>query len=122
MPTLKVGLRLVKDLEFIAHDVRVGDLVRVYLSNGEDDYVGYRWNISRGLIVAETQLLNLKEADMIFAGLNPNGVSTRRFASQKSNDSTYLLDNIQFVGLNISKKKLGKLDVMGYEILMRNAR
>lgn len=105
-----------KPLEEIAEDVKEGDLVKIFLNYGLSDYIGYIWDKS---VINKINKDNLvgdgRGSTLLLCGLNPMG-KTKSGGEEITN---YLLDNIQFVELDLSKKTLGKQEAAGYAVIER---
>jgi hypothetical protein len=120
--TFYVGRDDVRPLEVILADVKEGDHVKVYLL--QSHFVGYAWipkgkyrEIVKGkTVVKDTResflkntksLLGDKDSEIFLSSLDPHGTTGG------------LCEKVQFVGLNVKKKRLAGLEALGYEVLER---
>lgn len=113
---------LLKPLENMAKDLKQGDLVRIFLDSS--NYVGYRWALDKTQV--RRQLIFTEDADIIFSSIDPYGVTKLRSnycqekqPKNKNKASRVITEYIQFVGVNLSTRKLGNEPIRGYQILER---
>ena len=112
-----------KPLDELASDAKQGDLVKIALRGS--DYVGYKWDIDPSLVKA--QLLLPDDKDILFAGVNPYGVTRMEgdpihYVEEHCyniRDGLIVTKSIQFVGVNLKTRMLGNESIRGYTILER---
>ncbi|GEM_PF-4866453 len=115
-------------LERIRDDVELGDLVLLYLGEGDKQYVGFLWHKEIGEIRRKFrssagrkrrhpyQERFMHSADMVFCSVSPDGYSVPT-DNQAGNIS--LEYQMQFIGVNLKDATMGPVQVIGYEVLRR---
>ena len=109
-------------MEDMAKDVKQGDLIRIFLDSS--NYVGYRWSLDKANV--GRQMMFTEDVDIIFSSIDPYGVTKMRSNycqekqhKNKNKTSRVITEHIQFVGVNLSIRKLGNEPIRGYQMIER---
>ena len=110
-------------LDKILDDVELGDLVLLYLSGEDKQYVGFLWHKDAEKIRKTFspspgrkrrhpyQERFTHGADLIFCSVSQDGYSASTNGS--------LEYQMQFIGVNLKNATIGPVQVIGYEVLRR---